>query len=102
MFTVVLDKMKKYISGRELKKIRVAARITTSAMAEHLGLKSRKTIDNWENERSSPNINQFLLFCQFCNVHPSLLVRKAVSAKGRSLQGKHKIDATRSSLISGE
>ena len=60
----------KIIQGHDLKYIRVQAKITTSIMAEYLGLKSRKTIENWESETSEPSINKYILFCKFADVHP--------------------------------
>lgn len=71
--------MENYISGRHLKTIRVKANITTSVMAEFMGIRSRKTIENWESGQSTPSINQFILFCRFCDVHPYDVVQQAMS-----------------------
>ena len=64
------------IRGRDLKLMRVHAEISTSVMAEYLGIKSRKTIGNWEAEQSAPSINQYILFCKFAGFHPGTVIEK--------------------------
>lgn len=53
------------IVGRDLKLMRISAKVTTSIAAEYMGIRSRKTIENWESGASSPNIQQFMLLCRF-------------------------------------
>lgn len=70
--------MEKYLVGRDLKLMRLGAELTTSKMAEYIGVKSRKTIENWESDQSEPGINQFIKFCDICNVEAHKLVNYAV------------------------
>lgn len=67
---------KNIIRGRDLKLMRIQGKITTSIMAEFLGIRSRKTIENWESEQSTPSINQYILFCKFAGYHPGLVLER--------------------------
>ena len=64
------------IRGRDLKLMRVQAKLTTGDMAQFLGIRSRKTIENWESERCVPSINQYILYCKFCDFHPGVVLEK--------------------------
>lgn len=66
--------MQKIISGLELRKIRIEAGLTTSVVAAEVGVKSRKTIENWERDFCEPTINQFLKYCHACSTHPDEVV----------------------------
>lgn len=57
------------IVGRDLKLMRLQAKITTSIAAEYMGIKSRKTIENWESDSSSPSIQQLMLLCRYYDFH---------------------------------
>lgn len=70
--------MKKTISGQALRKIRIMAGLTTSAVASALGVKSRKTIENWERDYCEPTVNQFLHYCQICEADPYDVVTNAL------------------------
>lgn len=59
------------IMGRDLKKMRIHADVTTSVAAEYMGIKSRKTIENWESGQSSPKISQFLILCRYYDLDAS-------------------------------
>lgn len=64
----------KIIAGRDLKMMRLAARKTTHQMAELLGVKSRKTIENWEAESSEPQIGVFMMLCMDTGYNPGLVL----------------------------
>lgn len=53
-----------YIKGEDLKVIRKQAGLTISEAAKLAGVKTRKTIMNWEKNVGAPNINQFLQLCR--------------------------------------
>lgn len=67
-------KVNKLITGRDLRKIRLSARLPTTILAKEIGLKSRKTINNWEEGRSEPNINQFITFCTTAGLSPGHVI----------------------------
>ena len=56
----------KAIYGGDLRRMRILAGITTTAMAKFASVKSRKTIENWESDIGSPDINQYLNMCEAC------------------------------------
>ena len=75
-----------YMSGSDLKKIRMLAGKTTKEMAHLAGVKTRKTYENWEKDISTPNFNQFMTLVECCGFEPAAVVailmqRKANSAK---------------------
>lgn len=53
-----------YIKGEDLKIIRKQAGLTINQAAQLAGVKTRKTIMNWEKNVGAPNINQFLQLCR--------------------------------------
>lgn len=53
-----------YIKGEDLKSIRKSAGLTITEAAQLAGVKTRKTIMNWEKNVGAPNINQFLRLCR--------------------------------------
>lgn len=53
-----------YIKGEDLKSIRKSAGLTITEAAQLAGVKTRKTIMNWEKNVGAPNINQFLQLCR--------------------------------------
>lgn len=63
------------VTGNDLRKIRLVAGETTDNMAEYAGIKTRKTYENWEANRSSPNINQFIAICSRTGFDAGKLVR---------------------------
>ena len=58
------------IKGSDIRKMRLRANRTTSDMARIVGLKTRKTYENWEKNTGTPNINQFVLICRACKLSP--------------------------------
>lgn len=73
-----IDKNVKIIVGRDLKQMRLKAKITTSIAAEYMGIKSRKTIENWESGASSPSINQLLLLCMYYDFDASQVIEQCM------------------------
>jgi DNA-binding XRE family transcriptional regulator len=55
-----------HIFGGDLRRMRLTAQKTTSIMAESAGIASRKTYENWESDKSAPNINQYLSMLSEC------------------------------------
>jgi DNA-binding XRE family transcriptional regulator len=65
--------------------MRVHAKINTTEMADFMGLKSRKTIENWEQGNSEPEIGQFIYYCIFTGFNPyrvMLAIEKSNSNDG--------------------
>lgn len=73
------DSKNPIILGRDLKKMRIHAKITTSVAAEYMGIKSRKTIENWESGQSSPDITQFLILCRYYDLDASKIIAQCMS-----------------------
>lgn len=46
------------LTGRHLKKIRLVCGLTIPDMRRIVGVKSRKTIMNWEKDIGTPDVNQ--------------------------------------------
>lgn len=67
-----------YITGSDLRKMRLEAGLTTVQMAKLAEVKTRKTYENWEKNVGSPNMNQFIAMCTGCNVNSSAMVKMAV------------------------
>ena len=67
-----------YITGSDLRKMRLEAGLTTVQMAKLAEVKTRKTYENWEKNVGSPNMNQFIAMCAGCNVNSSAMVKMAV------------------------
>lgn len=68
----------RWITGRDLHVIRVHAKLGTPEMAKKLDLKSRKTISNWEQQNSQPNINVFIKLCAYAGFNPSLVIAEII------------------------
>lgn len=64
--------------GRDLKMMRIFAKVTTSVAAEYMGIKSRKTIENWESGQSSPSISQFLILCRYYDMNASKIIAQCI------------------------
>lgn len=47
---------------------------TTAEMAEIVGVKTRKTYENWEKNKGCPTMNQYLLMVRFCGFDAGALV----------------------------
>ncbi|MCC2616691.1 helix-turn-helix domain-containing protein [Aestuariibacter halophilus] len=67
-----------YITGADLRKMRLEAGLTTVQMAKLANVKTRKTYENWEKNVGSPNMNQFIAMCAGCNFNSSAIVEMAV------------------------
>ena len=66
------------IVGRDLKLMRLKAKINTSIAAEYMGVKSRKTLENWESGASSPSIQQFMLLCRYYDFNAWQVIAKCM------------------------
>lgn len=62
------------IPGRDLKIMRVSVGKTTAQMASEVGVKSRKTIENWEASVSTPSINQWMEYCFLTGHDPAAVI----------------------------
>lgn len=67
-----------YITGSDLRKMRLEAGLTTVQMAKLAGVKTRKTYENWEKNVGSPSMNQFIAMCTGCNFNSSAIVKMAI------------------------
>ncbi|MDP5032070.1 MAG: helix-turn-helix domain-containing protein [Paraglaciecola sp.] len=67
-----------YITGSDLRKMRLDAGLTTVKMAKLANVKTRKTYENWEKNVGSPSMNQFIAMCVGCNVNSSKFVKLAL------------------------
>ncbi|TDF36676.1 XRE family transcriptional regulator [Alteromonadaceae bacterium M269] len=63
-----------YMTGRDLRRMRLNAHRTTSDMARIAGVKTRKTYENWEKNVGTPSINQFVAMCDGCNIDSAKFV----------------------------
>ncbi|MDU0355570.1 helix-turn-helix transcriptional regulator [Paraglaciecola aquimarina] len=71
-----------YISGIDLRKMRLDAGLTTVKMAKLANVKTRKTYENWEKNIGSPSMNQFIEMCVGCNYNSAKFVKLAVEHQG--------------------
>ena len=67
-----------YITGKDLRIMRIHSKLTTREMAAILNVKSRKTIENWEQQASAPDINQFFIYCCSAGFNPSLVIQEVI------------------------
>lgn len=67
-----------YITGSDLRKMRLDAGLTTVKMAKLANVKTRKTYENWEKDVGSPSMNQFIAMCIGCNFNSSKFVKLAI------------------------
>ena len=56
------------IRGSHLRAMRTFANKTTIEMAAAAGVKTRKTYENWESNKGSLNVNQFISLLEFCGL----------------------------------
>ncbi len=68
-----------FITGADLRKLRLTAGKTTTEMARFAGVKTRKTYENWEKQMSSPSFNQVVLLIQGCGFEAAKVVGDLVS-----------------------
>lgn len=73
------------VTGNDLRKMRLVAGETTDNMADYAGVKTRKTYENWEANRSSPNINQFIAICERTGFDAGKLVTEFQQRDNREL-----------------
>lgn len=67
-----------FISGADLRKMRLTAGMTTVQMAEFAGVKTRKTYENWEKNVGAPSMNQYLSMSTACGFKPADLIKMYV------------------------
>ncbi|WP_026375527.1 helix-turn-helix domain-containing protein [Aestuariibacter salexigens] len=77
-----------YISGADLRDMRLEAGLTTVKMARLAGVKTRKTYENWEKNIGSPSMNQFIAMCMGCNVDSARFVDMAIKRNGAQSHSK--------------
>ena len=77
--------------GRDLKIMRVMAGVNTTVAAEYLGVKSRKTIENWESSKSQPGINNFVMMCRRYGFNPALVIQAAIERTLDPTSEKHEV-----------
>ncbi|UAA37723.1 helix-turn-helix transcriptional regulator [Paraneptunicella aestuarii] len=59
----------RFITGEELRAIRQYSRYTITEIAQIVGVKTRKTVMNWEKNVGHPSINQFLKLLEACGIN---------------------------------
>lgn len=72
------------IRGSHLRTMRYFGDKTTQQMAEAAGLKCRKTYENWEANRSTPNINQFIAVVRLCGLDYIKVLGYIMGAKAKT------------------
>jgi DNA-binding XRE family transcriptional regulator len=55
------------ILGDDLKRMRVKAKLTETAMAKKMRV-SRKTVQNWESDVGEPRVSQYLSWLCICRI----------------------------------
>lgn len=60
--------------GTKLKDMRIKQQLTQDELAQQLGV-SRQTISKWENDRTLPDINSLLRFCELFDTDLDSLLR---------------------------
>ena len=75
-----------YITGSDLRKMRLEAGLTTVQMAQLAEVKTRKTYENWEKNIGAPSMNQFIAMCVGCNYNSSKFVKLAVDRQDNADQ----------------
>lgn len=55
-----------HLTGAHLRKMRLLAELTIPEVARIARVKSRKTIMNWETDKSTPDVNQCLAIVDAC------------------------------------
>lgn len=72
--------------GDTIKTLRRAKNLTQEDLAEYLGISS-KAISQWETDRTSPDLSQIPLLCNFFNVTSDSLLGIDISAKQKKIDG---------------
>jgi DNA-binding XRE family transcriptional regulator len=67
-----------YIKGVDLRIMRLDAELTTAQAAEIVGVKTRKTYENWERGAGIPNVNQFVTLCEGCMFSATVILALAI------------------------
>jgi len=62
------------ITGQDLRMMRIHAKLNTADMAAALAVKSRKTIENWEQQNSEPGIATFIKYCMTAGFDPARVI----------------------------
>ncbi len=75
-----------YITGSDLRKMRLEAGLTTVQMAKLAQVKTRKTYENWEKNVGSPSMNQFIAMCAGCQFNSSAIVQMAMERSDATQQ----------------
>lgn len=70
--------MKEYITPDILKRMRLTAKKDTLRMSLYAGVQTRRTYQNWENGKGSPNINQFLKMAAECGFAADQLIKLCI------------------------
>lgn len=73
------------ITGNDLRKIRILASETTYNMAEYAVVKTRKTYENWEANKSAPDMNQFAAMMLKIGFDPALLLAQFIQRNNQEL-----------------
>ena len=76
--------------SRAMKMARKAVGLTQAELGERLNLKGA-TISSWENNNSDPDIDEFVKYCEICNVDFRELLNEAY---GNPSDSKRAIDCT--------
>jgi len=66
-----------YITGRDLRRMRLKANFSSRKVADALGV-TRKTVENWEADIGQPKLNQFLKLCLIYQLNSAKLVDQLV------------------------
>lgn len=64
----------KILKGNFLRKMRLTAGLTTEQMRKIVGVRTRKTIENWEKDVGSPNFDQAITIMLACEVAPAQFI----------------------------
>ena len=57
-----------FISGGDLRAMRIMAKLTTVDMAEAAGVEKPEIYEEWEAEKSSPSIHQLISLTKACGL----------------------------------
>ena len=75
------------VTGTDMRIMRLKGNKTTAEMANIAGVKTRKTYENWEQNASQPNVNQFMALAVACGFDPGLLLASFVRRGNISISG---------------
>ena len=82
------------ITGNDLRIMRKLAGKTHTQVAQHLNVKSRKTVESWEASRTQPSISHFVTMALYLGFDPvklvDVLVQRTLAAP--ILHGSYHID----------